>query len=235
MIKETGRPPACRPPRTGTEGEVCDGRDPRAQTHKNVGCPVCALHWEDIVADYEDVGTFSSKKALNFSHFRRSYGLCEYVVYAQNQRCYKPKTTYHKAPVGALRGSLTNLVISFHTKSCSALISFFSFLKFQYMSKVLFLALLISIEPYGEQSIDTLWMKGAWVAFPLKSPSVNCNEVRSQKKKIEWKGGGHTPLLEATDVETAASQSRSDSFKGIYVHALHLVSLLCIYIHRRDK
>ena len=138
-------------------------------------------------------------------------------------------------PCWCLERLTNNLVISFHTKSCSALISLFSFLKFQFMSKVLFLALLISVEPYGEQSIDTLWMKGAWVAFPLKSQSVNCNEVRSQKKKIEWKGGGHTPLLEAMDVQTAASQSRSDSFKGIYVHALNLVSLLCIYIHRRDK
>lgn len=44
VITETAHPPACRPLRTETEGNVGAGREPRAQRHKNVGCHVPVLH-----------------------------------------------------------------------------------------------------------------------------------------------------------------------------------------------
>lgn len=44
VITETAHPPACRPLRTETEGNVGAGRKPRAQRHRNVGCRVPVLH-----------------------------------------------------------------------------------------------------------------------------------------------------------------------------------------------
>lgn len=44
VITEKTHPPACRPLKTETEGNVGGGREPRAQRHKNVGCHVPVLH-----------------------------------------------------------------------------------------------------------------------------------------------------------------------------------------------
>lgn len=72
------------------------------------------------------------------------------------------------------------------------------------------------------------------MAFPLKSQSVNRNEVRRQKRK--GREGGRTPLLGAMGVQTANSQSRSDSFKGIL--CMRQIQPLCfafIYIEKINK
>ena len=55
VITETAHPPACRPLRTETEGNVSVGREPRAQRHRNVGCHVPVLHWEDTDTEFRDV------------------------------------------------------------------------------------------------------------------------------------------------------------------------------------
>lgn len=55
VITETAHPPECRPLRTETEGNVGVGREPRAQRHRNVGCHVPVLHWEDADTEFRDV------------------------------------------------------------------------------------------------------------------------------------------------------------------------------------
>lgn len=102
VIKETARPPACRPLRTETEGKVCDGREPRAQRHKmQVAMSLlCTERMQELSFK------MSARKMLKCSQFRRSYRLCKSMcvrVCAQSNSTAASQKQPHKDPVRALK------------------------------------------------------------------------------------------------------------------------------------